>query len=266
MSAGASLVPRSLSLTQSREYRKHRLRDGRNFWGKVTDYVHGKTDNSEYAVDGVSNKQYPIKLDWRRPLSVRRIHPSAEGSGDVTPLAEIDLKLPLLRLKGSPVLSEASPEVKKVLSLEYARNRDIIDVLRDDMVRSVQQHPLDYSSLEVCIAQQTIAIRQLQKQLLDNPRNKNMSHVLKMKVDNRRVLLRRLREEDYKLFEWLLEKLGIVYKPRPFIWEKVERKKHLIRLTDLWCEEFKQSKLNKMKQNFRAEQPKYLRTKAETLR
>jgi len=38
---------------------------------------------------------------------------------------------------------------------------------------------------------------------------------LKITIDNRRTLLRYLRESDYKKFEWLLEKLNIAYKPRP---------------------------------------------------
>ena len=41
------------------------------------------------------------------------------------------------------------------------------------------------------------------------------------------MLLRYLRERDYKRFEWLLEKLDLYYRPRPFFWERVERKKHL---------------------------------------
>ncbi len=30
-------------------------------------HIHGTSDNSDFKVDGVSDKQYPIMLDWRRP-------------------------------------------------------------------------------------------------------------------------------------------------------------------------------------------------------
>ena len=40
---------------------------------------------------------------------------------------------------------------------------------------------------------------------------------MKFKVDSRRTLLTWLRASDYKKFEWLLEKLNIVYKPRPLV-------------------------------------------------
>ena len=55
-----------------------------------------------------------------------------------------------------------------------------------------------------------------------------VAHILKSMVDRRRTLLRYLRERDYKKFEWLLEKLDLYYRPRPFFWERIERKKHLV--------------------------------------
>ena len=43
------------------------------------------------------------------------------------------------------------------------------------------------------------------------------------------MLLKYLRERDYKKFEWLLEKLDLYYRPRPYFFERVERKKHMAR-------------------------------------
>ena len=50
-----------------------------------------------------------------------------------------------------------------------------------------------------------------------------LQHALKVHIDSRRLLLRYLRETDYKKFEWLLEKLNIAYKPRPLVF-LLERK------------------------------------------
>ena len=50
-------------------------------------------------------------------------------------------------------------------------------------------------------------------------------------VDQRNGYLRRLRQTDYKRYEWILEKLDLSYKPRPFHYERIERRKHLGRLT-----------------------------------
>ena len=104
----------------------------------------------------------------------------------------------------------------------------------------MQQHKNDFTSLEVAITALTIQIRNNQHNYATlNPhgdmhkgpgykvRNRRLGHILKSMVDHRRALLRYLRERDYKKFEWLLEKLDLYYRPRPFFWERVERKKHL---------------------------------------
>ncbi len=65
-------------------------------------------------------------------------------------------------------------------------------------------------------------------------------------VERRRGLLTRLRQTDFKRFEWLLDELGLVFKPVPTYWERIERKKHLERLTELWCEEMKEHRLDEV--------------------
>ena len=72
-------------------------------------------------------------------------------------------------------------------------------------------------------------------------------------------------EKDVKKFEWLLEKLNIVYKPRPAFWERIERKKHMARLTDLWCQEYKDHLLSQLKSENLSKQPEFLREKAKTI-
>ena len=97
-------------------------------------------------------------------------------------------------------------------------------------------------------------------------RNQARKHDLKIAIDHRRTMLAYLRQRDYKKFEWLLEVLNIVYKPRPMEnWEKVERRKHQDRLTDLWCDELRTHRLNKYKQELEQKQPDFLRYKATVL-
>jgi hypothetical protein len=52
-------------------------------------------------------------------------------------------------------------QVREILSLEYRRHKDQINKLRHDLVRSVQRHPRDFSSLEVGIALNTLSIRHI---------------------------------------------------------------------------------------------------------
>ena len=211
-------------------------------------------------------KQYPIKVDWERPIHVTRVTPGEDGSGDMEGLPEVDPARPTHGLENSEDFASASADVKRVLSLEFARKSEVVKVIRDELVRSVQRHPLDFDSLEVLIATLTVRIRNAQAAMeRDEDRDPNLRHRTKIFVDHRRVLLRTLREKDVKKFEWLLEKLNIVYKPRPAFWERIERKKHMARLTDLWCQEYKDHLLSQLKTENLSKQPEFLREKAKTI-
>merc|ERR1712014_457792 len=90
-------------------------------------------------------------------------------------------------------------------------------------------------------------------------------HKLKRKVDGRRAALALLRSQDYRKFEWLLEKLDLVYKPRPFVYRRTLRRKHTEILTNLLCDETRNFKLQSLKDELESKQPEYLRRKANIL-
>lgn len=168
-------------------------------------------------------------------------------------------------------LKDAPELLKKALSVEYGRNSDRMAKIHDRVRRQVQRHPLDTDSLEVLIARKTMIIRLMQetdaRAVEEGREMRGLRHVLMCTVNSRRAMLRRLREMDFKRFEWLLEKLDLVYKPRPFAnYDKVIRPERMTRLTDLWCVELKQHRLKEMQDDLERQQPKYLREKAETLR
>jgi len=225
------------------------------------------------AVDreGISSKQVPIMVNWKKPQMIETCN--AVISGDIGGLehfglSKMDLTKPPVELEKSKELENAPEEVKKILSLEYKRNRDVISKLKHELVKSVQQHPHDTQSLEVAIAAMTVRIRNRQKVLIDHYPYKNqpLKHVLTHLVSNRKSLLSHLRATDYRKFEWLLEKLNILYKPPPSIWERVERKASIERLTDIWCQELKENRLKGYRRKLEEEQPKFLKMKAEKLR
>jgi small subunit ribosomal protein S15 len=197
--------------------------------------------------------------------------------GDVASLVtdkDIDICQPRLEYETSKVLAECPPEVKRVLSIEFGRHRDIVSKVRHELVRKVQEHPLDFTSLPVRIARLTVEIRnhqaaitELHGRLSGKKRNQARKHDLKILIDHRRTMLSNLRQRDYKKFEWLLEALNIVYKPRPMEnWEAIERRKHQDRLTDLWCDEMRTYRLHKFKQELEQKQPDFLRRKAKLLK
>jgi len=222
--------------------------------------------------EGVSSKQVPIMVNWKKPQMIETCN--AVVSGDIGGLehfglSKMDLSKPPVELLNSKALENAPEEVKKILSLDYRRNRDVIFKLKHELVKSVQQHPRDTESLEVSIAALTVRIRNRQQVLVDlyPYKNQPLKHVLTHLVSSRKMLLSHLRATDYRKFEWLLEKLNILYKPPPsYPWETVARKASIERLTDIWCQELKENRLKGYRRKLEEEQPKFLKIKAEQLR
>merc|ERR1712227_77140 len=187
----------------------------------------------------------------------------------------MDLTQPKAGLEKSKNLQSASDDVKRVLSLEFARRRDLMAKLTQDVLKSVQRHPHDFSSDEVKITMGTIKIRNIQKYLIDlyPYKNQPIKHVLTHMISARRKQLGRLRENDYKKYEWLLEKLNLLYKPQPhdappgvvIPKELVARKASIEKLTDLWCSELRRHRLRAYERKLQSEQPDFLMKKAEKL-
>merc|ERR1712080_632733 len=157
-----------------------------------------------------------------------------------------------------------------------SRRRDLLAKLSSEVVKSIQRHPRDFTSPEVRIAMQTVKIRNLQHYLIQQYPYKNqpLKHVLTHAVSARRKKLAFLRENDYKKYEWLLEKLNLLYKPMPYDRpegvkqekENIARKASVERLTDLWCEELQNHRMKAYKNQLEKQQPDFLRKKAEKLK
>jgi len=227
---------------------------------------------------GVSDKATPIHVKWERPVFIQTVNPKI--SGDVGGLQHfgidnLDLTQPKAGLEKSKNLQAASDDVKRVLSLEFARRRDLMDKLTQDVLKSVQRHPHDFSSDEVKITMKTIKIRNIQKYLIDlyPYKNQPIKHVLTHMISARRKQLGRLRENDYKKYEWLLEKLNLLYKPQPhdappgvtIPKENIARKASIEKLTDLWCSELRRHRMKALQNKLQEQQPEFLIKKAEKL-
>lgn len=61
----------------------------------------------------------------------------------------------------------------------------------------------------------TAEILQLQEIIQSNPQDKKKKVFLKELIEKRNKYLKILRKWDYKCFEWILEKLNLVYKATP---------------------------------------------------
>ena len=167
------------------------------------------------------------------------------------------------------------PRNQATYSIEPLQFNDFFSISRKSKRLSfiyrmmVAEHKYDYDSNVVRIAMLTLQILNLQKMLGGlAARGYNCpGHKWKLRraVDKRRAQLGVLRKVDYPKYEWLLEKLNIVYKPRPFVFETVIRRRHTERLVNLLCDEIRAHKLQDLKDDLEEDQPNFLRRKAKTL-
>lgn len=97
------------------------------------------------------------------------------------------------------------------------------------------------------------------------PRNKKRKIFLHELIDKRKKHLKYLRRWDYKRFEWLIEKLNIVYKPPPEKFHWITRKESLVKLTDKYCDNIKQERLEAYRLQLEHEKPAFLDEKIRCL-
>ncbi|XP_069705268.1 small ribosomal subunit protein uS15m [Periplaneta americana] len=205
-----------------------------------------------------------LKIKWVRPPKIPCIKP--EKSGDLTQFPSVDIKQLPLEFQNSEELKTADELVKRVFSLEFSRKKKCAELVRNDVINSVKQHEFDTSSEESRIASMTAKIRYLQHVMEEFPRDKRCKVRLKELIDRRKKRLKFLRKWDYKRFEWLLEKLDLVYKPPPSHFHWITRKDSLRKLTDKHCEDLKQERIAAYRASLEAQQVDFLREKLEKLR
>lgn len=111
----------------------------------------------------------------------------------------------------------------------------------------------------------TVKIRSYQQYMELYPRNKKMKILVKELVDKRKKYLKYLRRWDYPRFEYMLEKLDIIYKPPPSEFHWITRKESLVKLTDIHCEKIKSERLDAYKKILQSKQLEFLKNKHETL-
>uniref|UniRef100_A0A1Q3FEW1 Small ribosomal subunit protein uS15m n=1 Tax=Culex tarsalis TaxID=7177 RepID=A0A1Q3FEW1_CULTA len=216
---------------------------------------------------GLISRNYAFKSDlkikWVRPEKIPCYKPAK--SGDLQPLPAFKGTELLKDFQQSSELDSADDSVKNLFTLEHNRRREMLEVFKDEMVKRVQRHELDYGSIEAKLGLMTAQIRSLQEVMEKYPRQSAAKVHLKELIDKRKRFLRYLRRWDYRRFEYILEKLDLVYKPYPAHFHWITRKESLRKLTDIHCEDIKTSRLESYRQLLESQQLDFLAKKLENL-
>lgn len=205
--------------------------------------------------------EVPIK--WVRPEKI--CCTSRERSGDMIGSADVDLTHPVAEFRDCALLHAADPEVRKLFSLESFPGKKTAHHLRGNMRAEVERHALDVGSMEAIIGDQTARIRRLQDIYAAHPRNRKLKVFLKELIEKRHHFLGTLRRWDYPRFEWLLDKLDIVYRPSPAETPLVGRKYALRKLTDQHCDDLREKKLLDYRKHLESQQVDFLQRKIKHL-
>ncbi|XP_030384628.1 28S ribosomal protein S15, mitochondrial [Scaptodrosophila lebanonensis] len=216
--------------------------------------------NIAQAVPRQFVRQYAFKSDlkikWVRPEKIPCIKP--EKSGDLSKLPKVNPGEVIPEYRDCKELETADETVRSLFKLENNPNYLTTRYYRDQMVKEVQRHRLDFGSMEAKLAKMTATIRRYQEHMDEHPRDKMIKVRLKELIDKRKKFLKYLRRWDYRRFEWILEKLDLVYKPPPSYFHWITRKESLQKLTDSYCEKLREDRLEAYHQELQAQQIPFL--------
>ncbi|XP_053684598.1 28S ribosomal protein S15, mitochondrial [Sabethes cyaneus] len=204
-----------------------------------------------------------LKIKWVRPEKIPCFKP--QKSGDMQPLRPFAGSELLKDYTASKELENADETVKNLFTIEHNRRREMLENFKVEMVKRVQRHDLDYGSMEAKLGLMTAQIRSLQEVMEKFPRQSASKVFLKEMIDKRKKFLRYLRRWDYRRFEYILEKLDLVYKPAPSHFHWITRKDSLRKLTDIHCDEIKDSRLQAYRQQLESQQLDFLAKKLQNL-
>lgn len=121
--------------------------------------------------------------------------------------------------------------MKKLATLEFASHNEQVQAIKHETLSKLQRHALDTGTSEAMskiflnikitiiflissiwtVSCLTIRIRSLQKHMEKNRTDVICKVALKELIERRNGYLKHLRRFDYKRYEWLLEKLDLVF-------------------------------------------------------
>ncbi|KAG8234875.1 hypothetical protein J437_LFUL014567 [Ladona fulva] len=204
-----------------------------------------------------------LKIKWIRPTKIPCYLP--EKSGDTETFPKLDLSSIPSTFQASKELQSADELVRRLFTINFLPKSWVRKEYEKMLIDRVKRHAFDTNSPEVLISRMTARIRYLQRHISEIPKDVRARVVCKEMIDRRKKHLKNLRKVDYKLFEWLLEKLNIIYRPPPKRFHWITRKESLRKLTRRYCLGIRQERILAYKKHLESQQEKFLIDKIESL-
>ncbi|XP_020951617.1 28S ribosomal protein S15, mitochondrial isoform X3 [Sus scrofa] len=130
----------------------------------------------------------------------------------------------LLDYQNVPGIHKVDDVVKRLLSLEMANQKEKLKIKKMQLMNKVLENPEDTSSLEARIVALTVKIRNYEEHMQKHRKDKAHKRFLLMSIDQRKKMLKNLRETNYAVFEKICKELGIEYTFPPPYHRKAHRR------------------------------------------
>jgi len=204
-------------------------------------------------------------IEWQEPAKTLFYDP--EALGDLEGYNPPDKTRPTKNMAlAIDEYDEAPPLVQRLLSLEFASPGQTLQLAKYDARRRVQRHQHDVGSRAAQVANLTARIRMLQSPQHKYRINKyNLRSELRKAVAKRRNILTKLRESDYKYFEYVLEKLNLSFREKPEQCNKVTEHDAVRELVRMRCENIRKRRIDAYKAKLDASRQAFEKEKYETL-
>ncbi|XP_046392258.1 28S ribosomal protein S15, mitochondrial [Ischnura elegans] len=204
-----------------------------------------------------------LKIKWVRPTKIPSYKP--EKSGDCELFPQLDMTRLPAAFQKSKELETADDTVKKLFSLEFLPKKWTRREYEHMLTERVKRHEYDYTTVEVQISRMTAHIRFLQHHVDQIPKDVRSKVIVKELIEKRKKYLKFLRKWDYKRFEWLLDKLNIIFRPHPKFYHRITRKESLTKLTRRHCLSIRQERILAFKRHLESQKEAFLQEKAKSL-
>jgi len=226
-----------------------------------------KLKRKELIIVNIENHEFHKVIKYNRPQELKAWDP--RRSGDLQPLDKVDPNW--LKWEFQPfsdIIDKLPEEHRKIFTVGFGKRRDGTKILLENALSKTRRHKYDNESMEFKVTWATWRIRNIQDIFMTVPtqqRSPYLKRSVKELIEKRRKWLNKMRHEDYKRFEWIIEVLGVVFKNLPEKPTRIERKTSINVLVNLYCNELRDKKMLEYKALLEEEKVPFLKTKLETL-
>ncbi|XP_011934844.1 PREDICTED: 28S ribosomal protein S15, mitochondrial isoform X2 [Cercocebus atys] len=186
-----------------------------------------RTQASVLGLPGGGSARFPFNQRGLQPRSLLLQaargyviqNPAQPGQNDDPPPSTL-----LKDYQNVPGIEKVDDVVKRLLSLEMANKKEMLKMKQEQLMKKIDANPEDTRSLEARIVALSVKIRSYEEHMQKHRKDKAHKRYLLMSIDQRKKMLKNLRNTNYDVFEKICRELGIEYTFPPLYYRRAHRR------------------------------------------